>query len=161
LRENNGGVFESAIETARRFLSTGIIASTQHQDSKFNFVYNAKNPNAIALPIVVLVDGDTASAAEVLAGALKDNNRATLIGQTTFGKGCTQCVLKLPNALGGVPTGGLKLTVARFFSPKGVSYSGRGIVPHILMEDRMASPNTDVYLERAIAELTRVLAMQK
>src|SRR5262249_9563148 len=70
LRENNGGLFESSIETARRFLSTGIITSTLHQDPKYNQVYHARNQKALTLPMVVLVDGDTASAAEVLAGAL-------------------------------------------------------------------------------------------
>jgi carboxyl-terminal processing protease len=163
LRENNGGVFESSIETARRFLSTGIITSTLHQDSKFNFVYQAKNPTALAIPMVVLVDGDTASAAEVLAGALKDNERAILIGQTTFGKGCTQCVLRLPNSLGGVPTGGLKLTVARFFSPKGVPYSGKGIVPHVILDDAMVRSQSamDSYMNRAVAELNRMMSVPK
>lgn len=166
LRFNNGGVFESAIETARKFLSTGIITSTAHQDPSFNFVYHAKNTEAVSIPLVVLVDGETASAAEVLAGALKDNHRAVLIGQTTYGKGCTQRVLKLPNALGGVPTGGMKLTVARFFSPKGVPYSGRGVVPHILIDEQMAQSHfmqtgDNLYLSRAIDELNRQLMMPK
>ena len=165
LRENNGGVFESAIDTARRFLSSGIITSTLHQDSKFSFVYHARDPKAMSLPMVVLADGDTASAAEVLAGALKDNNRAYLIGQTTFGKGCTQCVLKLPNATGGVPTGGMRLTVARFFSPKGVPYSGRGVVPHFIIDERMNASQSTImggaYLEKAFEELNRMTSMQK
>lgn len=166
LRGNGGGIFESAIDAAGRFLATGIITSTLNQDTKQSKVYQAKNPKALTLPLVVLVDGDTASAAEVLAGALKDNNRAILVGQTTFGKGCTQRVLRLPNALGGVPTGGMKLTVERFFSPKGVAYSGRGIVPHFLVEDRMdaesqANMMMDPILARAIDELNRALAMPK
>jgi len=164
LRDNNGGIFESAIDTARRFLASGIITSTVNHDSKANFVYHAKNPNALRVPLAVLVNGDTASAAEVLAGALKDNNRAYLIGQTTFGKGCTQCILKLPSATGGVPTGGMKLTVSRFFSPKGVPYSGRGIVPHFIVEDSMPpsqSMMNDPYYAKAVEELSRMLAMQK
>lgn len=165
LRANNGGIVDSAIETARRFVSTGIIASSVNQDTKQNHVYHAKNPNAVTVPLIVLVDNDTVSAAEVLAGALKDNNRATLIGQTTFGKGCTQCVLKLPNATGGVPTGGMRLTVARFFSPKGVPYSGRGVIPHIFIDERLASSqstaNADPYIDRALDELNRMLSMPK
>ena len=165
LRDNNGGIFESAIDTASRFLSNSIITSVLYQNPKENVVHHAKNPNALNVPIVVLVDGDTASAAEVLAGALKDNERATLIGQTTFGKGCTQCVLKLPNAIGGVPTGGMKLTIARFFSPKGVAYSGRGVTPHIFIDERLAQSQSgmleDAYLKRAIEELNRVTTMQK
>jgi carboxyl-terminal processing protease len=165
LRDNGGGVFDSAIETARRFLSKGIITSSLHQDPKFNLVYHARNPNALSVPVTVLVDGYTASAAEVLAGALKDNQRGILIGQTTFGKGCMQCVLKLPRASGGVPTGGLKLTVARFFSPKGIPYSGRGIVPNIVIDDRVVPSQADAmmdsYVARAVAELNRMVAAQK
>jgi carboxyl-terminal processing protease len=164
LRKNSGGVVDSAIETARKFLVSGVVTTAQHQDSKFNYVYHAKNPDAVTLPLMVLVDNDTASAAEVLAGALKDNKRATLIGQTTYGKGCTQCVLRLPNATGGIPTGGMRLTVARFFSPKGVAYSGRGVIPNIFIDERMADSRlnemADVYVERAVEELNR-LSMPK
>jgi carboxyl-terminal processing protease len=111
------------------------------------------------MPMVVLVNGDTASAAELLAGALKENNRATLIGQTTFGKGCTQAVLELPKVAGGVPTGGMRLTVARFFSPKGQPYCGRGVTPHIFIEDAMAQSQANIFHDRAIVELDRLLAM--
>jgi len=160
LRQNGGGIVDSAIDTARRFLTTGVIASSVNQDTKQNRVYHAKNPDALAVPLIVLVDNDTASAAEILAGALKENNRAILIGQTTFGKGCTQCVLKLPNG-----TGGMRLTVARFFSPKGQPYSGRGVVPHIFIDERMAASQTtamsDPFVDRAIDELNRMLAMPK
>jgi carboxyl-terminal processing protease len=157
LRDNNGGVFESAIDTARRFLERGIITSTLNQDTKASFVYHAKNPDPIRIPMAVLVNGDTASAAEVLAGALKDNNRAVLIGQTTFGKGCTQTVLKLPNATGGIPTGGMKLTTARFFSPKGVAYSGRGITPHYLIDESMPASQMmgDPYIAKGREEIER------
>lgn len=165
LRQNNGGIVDGSIEAARRFLTTGVIASSVNQDTKQNQVYHARNPNALTIPMTVLVDNDTASAAEVLAGALKENNRATLIGQTTFGKGCTQCVLKLPNATGGIPTGGMRLTIARMFSPKGMPYSGRGVVPHIFIDDRMAASqanmNADPFIDRAVEELNRMLSMPK
>lgn len=165
LRDNGGGVFESAIDTARRFLSTGVITSIQHQNPAFNRVYQAKNAKPLGVPMVVLVNGGTASAAEVLAGALKDNGRATLIGQTTFGKGCTQTVLELPKAGGGVPTGGMRLTVARFFSPKGQPYSGRGVIPHIFVDEPTMPSElekmVDPYHDRAVQELDRLLGMGK
>lgn len=165
LRQNGGGIVDSAIATARKFLATGIIASRVHQDSAQNHVYHAKNPDALTVPLIVLVDNDTASAAEVLAGALKENGRATLIGQTTFGKGCTQCVLRIADAPGGVPTGGMRLTVARFFSPKGQPYSGRGVIPHIFIDERIAASQStaisDPYLDRAIDELNRMLTTPK
>jgi len=84
LRGNGGGLFESAVEVARRFLLSGIIATKQHLDEKSNIVTTlceAKNPGALTIPLVVLIDNDTASSAEVLAGALKENGRAPLIGQ--------------------------------------------------------------------------------
>src|SRR5262249_54687542 len=80
LRSNPGGLIDVAIESARRFLATGIIATVENQDPKFSTVYHARGPAAWNLPMTVLVDGDTASAAEVLAGALKENERAQIIG---------------------------------------------------------------------------------
>ncbi len=159
LRGNSGGLFEVAIDVARQFLSSGMITSTQNSDTKFNVVYHARNPSAFALPLVVLIDGNTASAAEVLAGALKDNKRARLIGQTTFGKGCTQCILKLPVAPGGIPTGGMRLTVAQFFSPDGLPYTGRGVIPHLPVDGLlMGSMNgLDQQMESALQEALRLL----
>jgi carboxyl-terminal processing protease len=159
VRGNSGGLFEVAIDATRRFLATGIIASTQNTDPKFSSVYHARNPNALTLPLVVLIDGDTASAAEVLAGALKDNKRGRLVGQTTFGKGCTQCILKLPSASGGVPTGGMRLTVARFFSPDGLPYTGRGVNPHVPAERSFMNSmsNLDPQMEAALFEAQRFL----
>ncbi len=158
LRGNGGGIFEVAIDAARRFLLSGVIASTQSNDPKFNTIYQARNPEALTLPLVVLIDGSTASAAEVLAGALKENKRGRLLGQTSFGKGCTQTVFKLPPAPGGLPTGGLRLTVARFFSPTGQPYSGRGVSPHLFV-DRFLMPEAmdDHQLDEARIEAQRLV----
>jgi carboxyl-terminal processing protease len=160
LRGNGGGIFEVAIESARRFLHHGVIASTYHYDAKHSTIYQARNPEALTVPLVVLIDEETASAAEVVAGALKDNKRGRLVGQTTFGKGCTQNVLKLPPGPGGVPTGGLRITVARFYSPAGLPFTGRGVVPHIVVE-RIVKPDsldvTDSQLQEARLEAQRLL----
>jgi carboxyl-terminal processing protease len=163
IRGNHGGIFEVAIEVARRFLAAGVIASTQNSDPKFNTIYQARNPAALTLPLVVLIDGETASAAEVLAGALKDNKRGRLVGQTTFGKGCTQCILKLPPAPGGVPTGGMRLTVARFFSPEGVPYSGRGVSPHVIAESLFlgSMSGLDQQMDAALLEMQRSLDLDR
>lgn len=160
LRGNSGGVFEAAIDVAKRFLSSGVIVSTQHQEAKYNMTYHARNPAALTLPLVVLIDSETASAAEILAGALRDNKRARLVGQATFGKGCIQCVLKLPPATGGVPTGGLRVTVARFFSPAGQPYSGRGVLPHLVADRFLTTDGSivaDPQLEQARLEALRLL----
>jgi carboxyl-terminal processing protease len=160
LRGNGGGVFESAVEVARRFLAGGVIATKQHLDEKSNVVTThceAKNPNALTLPLAVLIDNDTASSAEVLAGALKENNRAILVGQPTYGKGCTQYLLKLPDFKGGLPAGGMRLTVAKVFSPKGLPYTGRGVLPDIVVD--RDSMMYDATLATAQAEVQRVLSM--
>jgi len=159
LRGNGGGLFEAAIDTARRFLTQGIIASTQSVDSRYSTIYQSRNPAAFSLPLVVLIDGETASAAEVVAGALKENRRGRLVGQTTFGKGCTQTVFRLPPAPGGVPTGGLRITVARFFSPTGSPYAGRGVAPHVPVERlAMSDKDPDPQLEEARVEAQRLLS---
>ncbi len=160
LRGNSGGLVESAIEAARRFLPSGVIVSTKNEDPRRDKVHEARNPTALTLPLVVLIDGDTASAAEVLAGALKENRRARLVGQTTFGKGCTQRLLKLPPGPGGVPTGAIRVTVARLFSPSGEPYTGRGVVPHIVAPRRLmpdSLDDSDNQLAIARAEAQRLL----
>ena len=162
LRGNSGGLFEVAVDTARRFLSSGTVVSTQHQDPKLNMIYHARNPAALTLPLIVLVDGETASAAEVVVGALKDNKRARVVGQTTYGKGCSQGLLRLPAQgmlqrppkPGGSATGAIRITVARFYSPAGYAYSGRGVVPHIPV-----GPDAEQQLVRALVEAQRTLGM--
>jgi carboxyl-terminal processing protease len=129
LRGNSGGLFDVAVQVAERFLSQGIIVSTQSQVPEYNRIHAAHNMNALTLPLVVLVDGDTASAAEIVAGALKDNQRCKVVGQTTYGKGTSQRVFKLEAA-----PAGLRITLARYFSPNGQAYSGRGVTPDVVAE---------------------------
>jgi carboxyl-terminal processing protease len=96
----------------------------------------------------VLVDGETASAAEVVAGALKENQRATLVGQTTFGKGSIQTVLSLDRVPAGMPAG-IHITVARFISPANYPYTGRGVTPHEVVD---AGPEAQLLAARAAAQ---------
>jgi carboxyl-terminal processing protease len=129
LRGNPGGAFRSAVQVAEMFLSEGIIVCTDSPVKKLRSTYRAHNPSALTLPLVVLIDGETASAAEVVAGGLKENERATLVGAPTFGKGTIQC----PVPLDSIPAG-IWLTVAKFCSPSNQPYTGRGVTPHILAE---------------------------
>lgn len=165
LRGNDGGLFDVAIDIAQRFLPSGIITSTENIDPSLSKVYEARNPGALALPMVVLIDTETASAAEVLAGALKDHKRARLVGLTTFGKGCTQCLLRFPDAPGGTATGGMRLTVSRFFSPEGVSYTGRGVSPHVhitrdAMGGSMMGGGEDGQVRAALLEMERLFMIR-
>jgi carboxyl-terminal processing protease len=148
LRGNGGGLFDVAVEVTKRFIASGVIVYTQTQDSQKKDVHRANNSHLVTIPIVLLVDENTASAAEVLAGALKDHKRATLVGQTTFGKGYSQDVVRLTSAPGGASVGGIRLTVARFFSPNGVSYTGTGVTPHFLVENQKGAA-VDHQLDKA------------
>jgi carboxyl-terminal processing protease len=157
LRGNAGGLFEVAVHVVERFLSAGVIVFTQGQGSasKFNNTYEAHEINALAIPLIVLVDGETASAAEVVAGALKDNQRGTVVGETTFGKGSIQKVRKLDL----VPAG-IRVTVAKFYSPHGQPYSGNGVVPHVVVGRPESSLDIDHDPQvQAALDMARPLAM--
>jgi C-terminal peptidase prc len=145
LRGNMGGSFLASVDTARRLLPNGLIVTTQGQLSEVaNQPFSSDSGmSAQDIPVVVLIDAETASAAEVLAAALKDNNRATLIGMPTFGKGAIQYPLKLV-ALDeldehGKPrthrSGAVRLTIARLIAPRGAPINGLGISPHIMEAD--------------------------
>lgn len=140
LRHNPGGLFKSAVEVAELFLPEGIIVVSQthvpFKDRKLTGTIRADHPEALMTPMIVLIDGETASAAEVLAGALKDNDRAKLLGQTTFGKGTLQCVIPLDKPYFERMPAGIRITVAKLLSPHWQPYSAKGIEPNIpsLME---------------------------
>jgi carboxyl-terminal processing protease len=130
LRGNPGGLFDVAVQVAQRFLSAGLIVSTQGRETvrEYNTSYYASGMNVLDVPLVLLVDGETASSAEMLAGALKDHQRGRLVGQTTFGKGSIQKVRRLT-----VVPAGIRLTVAKFYSPTGQAYTGNGVTPQLLV----------------------------
>jgi carboxyl-terminal processing protease len=133
LRHNPGGLFKSAVEVAEMFLPEGIVVVSQShwiKDRKLSGTIRADHPDAFLMPVVVLIDGETASAAEVLAGALKDNGRAKLVGQPTYGKGTLQCVIQLDKPYFERMPGGIRITVAKLLSPHWQPYSGKGVEPN-------------------------------
>jgi carboxyl-terminal processing protease len=126
LRDNPGGVLEGAVAVADEFLDGGVIVSAKGRTPDSNFTMDATPGDALSgAPIVVLVNGGSASAAEIVAGALKDDHRATLMGRTTFGKGSVQTVEALPGDRA------LKLTTSLYYTPSGASINHKGIVPDI------------------------------
>lgn len=154
LRGNPGGLFQVAVQLAERFLQNGVIVATQGQRSSYSKHYLSQSGMlALDLPLIVLVDGDTASSAEVFAAAMKDHQRATLVGQTTYGKASIQHVIKLSEQ----PVGGIRLTVARIYTPRGLPYEGAGITPHILVERSSMGLMTDRQIEIALQEASRLL----
>lgn len=128
LRNNPGGLLDQANSVSSLFLDEGVITSVKGRDGN-ETVYRARRGDLLeGLPIVVLINQGSASASEIVAGALKDNGRATLVGMRSFGKGSVQTVLPLSNS------GGLKLTTALYYTPSGRSIQALGIVPDILVE---------------------------
>ena len=127
LRNNPGGLLKQSIDISDDFLASGEIVSTKGRHADDNAVWNAHGGDITdGKPIVVLINGGTASAAEIVAGALKDNHRATIEGLTSFGKGSVQTILPLSE--GG---GALRLTTARYYTPSGGSIQAIGIVPDV------------------------------
>jgi carboxyl-terminal processing protease len=137
LRSNPGGLLNAAVEVTDAFLDDGVIVTTRGRVNESDSSYSAQRGDLIGgAPLIVLVDGGTASAAEIVAGALKDNHRALIMGQRTFGKGSVQSVLNLSSG------DALKLTTARYFTPSGTSIQAAGIAPDILLGDlRLTLPD--------------------
>lgn len=154
LRNNPGGVLPGAIGVAAAFLpSDALIVSTKGQIPEAQAKYYAvkeeyqrrgedilKNlpPAVKKVPMVVLVNGGSASASEIVAGALQDYKRATILGTTTFGKGSVQTILPLPPA----KKTGIKLTISRYYTPNGRSIQAKGIEPDLVVED---TPQGNIY----------------
>ena len=150
LRGNGGGLVKEAQLVASEFLDEGEIVTTRGRSVPTRTLAAVGTPAAGALPVVVLVDEATASAAEIVAGALQDHERAVIVGTTTFGKGVFQQVLRLPNG------GALNLTAGRYFTPDGRNLAGAGITPDVRVRDRRATER-DEPLRRALELLAEEL----
>ena len=127
VRDNPGGLLDSVVKILDRLLPRGLIVYTEDK-YKNRTEENAKNPDKFDQPIVVLINGNSASASEIFAGALQDYEKATIVGTTTFGKGIVQRILPLSDGTA------LKLTVSKYFTPKGRNIHGTGIEPDIEVE---------------------------
>lgn len=124
MRNNPGGLVDQAINVSDMFLEDGLVMSMRGRDGNDELEYKAqKQEDDIKAPLVVLVNAGSASASEIVAGALRDRQRALIVGERTFGKGSVQNVIPLPDGMG------LKLTVALYYTPSGKSIQAEGIVP--------------------------------
>jgi carboxyl-terminal processing protease len=159
LRDNPGGVLEAAVAVADAFLDSGVIVTAKGRTPDSKFEMDATPGDALnGAPIVVLVNGGSASAAEIVAGALKDQHRAKLMGRTTFGKGSVQTIIPLADDRA------VKLTTSLYYTPSGVSINHRGIAPDIELGRDSKPPATsapegaplqqrDADVKRALEEL--------
>jgi carboxyl-terminal processing protease len=139
MRNNPGGVLESAVAVADAFLDKGVIVTAKGRTPESKFEMDATPGDDMSgAPIVVLVNGGSASAAEIVAGALKDHHRAVLMGRTTFGKGTVQTVVPLSD------NRAIKLTTSLYYTPSGVSINHKGIAPDIELPRDAPQPKTPV-----------------
>lgn len=150
LRNNPGGLLNQAIKVSDAFLNAGEIVSTRGRDPQDGDRYNATEGDlAEGLPIVVLINGGSASASEIVAGALKDHRRAIVIGTKSFGKGSVQTVMPLRS------DGAMRLTIARYYTPSGRSIQALGVSPDIIVEQPRRVPPGQEDEEEQAAGRTR------
>ncbi|APB33346.1 C-terminal processing peptidase-2 [Gloeomargarita lithophora Alchichica-D10] len=150
LRNNPGGLFQAGLEIAQEWLNQGTVVYTVNRDG-LETDFTAGGKALTDKPLVVLVNHGTASASEILAGALQDNHRATLVGETTFGKGLIQSVFKLSNG------DGLAVSVARYETPAHHNIHRRGIVPDQEVPTPPETTGNDPQYQAAVAGLTKSL----
>lgn len=138
LRNNPGGLLDSAIQVAVELVPEGPIVQLKQKDVR-QVVWSDKETEP--MPTVILVNGGTASASEIVAGAIRDRGKGILVGERTFGKACVQAMVPLGDNMGG-----FKLTIADYYTPKGTAISGVGLKPNVLVkEEPLELPNTLVY----------------
>lgn len=145
LRGNPGGLLVTAVEVADKFIQRGVIVSTRGRSVQEDFTYSAHTAGTWRVPLVVLIDRETASAAEIFAGAIREHRRGTIVGARSYGKGSVQGIF--PLSLSGA---GVRLTTAKFYSPSGRPYSRIGVAPDVLVhlaarpiDGSPAAPPTD------------------
>ncbi|NDC63809.1 MAG: S41 family peptidase [Planctomycetia bacterium] len=126
LRGNPGGLLSAAVDVADLFLERGLVVATRGRSPEEDFNYSATRAGTWRMPLVVIIDGDSASSSEIFAGAIRDHARGTIVGTRSYGKGSIQGIF--PLEVGGV---GMRLTTAKFFSPNGHPYSRVGVEPHL------------------------------
>ena len=176
LRHNPGGLLTNAIEIANMFLDRGVIVSTIDSDGYKNSTFSANRP-INKHPMVVLINKGSASASEILSGALRDNGRAKLVGETTFGKGLVQAINRLDD------DSGINVTIAKYLTPNDVDINKHGIVPDFKVEvknkdyeagkgpwwidlsyknfDKSPTDGKDIQLNKAIEVLKKEISTQR
>ncbi|MEO2025039.1 MAG: S41 family peptidase [Fuerstiella sp.] len=129
LRDNPGGLLDTAANVIDRFIDRGVLVSTEGRSFDQTQTFRANSYNTRSVPLVLLVNENSASASEIVAGAINDHQRGTIVGRRTYGKWSVQSIIHLPGGTG------LKLTTAKFYSPEHQNYAGTGIAPHVAVEN--------------------------
>ncbi|MBO7401766.1 MAG: S41 family peptidase [Lachnospiraceae bacterium] len=157
LRDNPGGLVDTAVSIADRIVPTGVVVYTEDNTGRRDYNY-ARTATELNIPVCVLINGNSASASEILCGALRDYNKATIVGTTSYGKGIVQVIQYLSDG------SGLKYTISQYFTPSGYAVHGVGIVPDIEVEldeelQKLSEipKDKDNQLQTAVKELLRQL----
>ena len=156
IRNNPGGTLEGAVKVANLFLEKGVIVSAKGRKNDSLFVHSADaNDISKGLPIAIIVNKHSASAAEIFAGAMQDNNRAIIVGTSTYGKGLIQTVIPLTDG------SAIKLTTARYFRPSGAPINKSGIRPDIVVQSsanaRSNDDNNSIYDDLQLSEAINIM----
>ncbi|RZI46054.1 S41 family peptidase [Candidatus Finniella inopinata] len=164
LRDNPGGALDQAVGVASQFLDSGLIVEIKSRNPAYNQKLYSKGYDLLkGVPMVVLINKGTASASEIVSGALRDHKRAIIMGTRSFGKGSVQTLFSIPGH------GGVRLTTARFYTPKGHAIQERGVEPDITIENTVPQENSkstkadliDAQLQRAIDLLRGLSVFQR
>lgn len=150
MRNNPGGFLDTGVKVANEFLPGGLIVEERFKDGKITPFSADGKGKLVKLPVVILVDGGSASAAEIVAGALRDNQRARIVGESTYGKGSVQEIEEFPDG------SALRITIAHWYTPSGTSISEGGLNPDIVIKGDGKAVE-DNQLQKAISELKKVI----
>jgi carboxyl-terminal processing protease len=149
LRDNPGGILDAAVDVSDLFLQSGVIVTADGRTPEARFSREAHPGDVLdGATLVVLVNNGSASASEIVAGALHDHGRATIVGTATFGKGLVQTVMPLSRGRA------IKLTTSRYYTPSGASIQGTGIAPDVLVESAQSDDGEDLQLNEAVQLVT-------
>ncbi len=129
LRGNPGGLLTAAVDVGDKFIDQGSIVSTEGRSPQENYVYTARSTGAWRMPLIVLIDGDSASASEIFAGAIRDHHRGTIVGVQSYGKGSVQGIFPL-----NIAGTGIRLTTAKFYSPNHIGFVHNGVRPDFFVQ---------------------------
>ena len=152
LRGTPGGLLKAAVDVADKFVMDGMLVATRGRSPREDFDHRGQIAGTWRVPLVVLIDKDSASASEILAGAIQDHRRGTLVGERSYGKGSVQGIFPL-NAT----SAGVRLTTAKWFTPSGQPISGRGVTPDLIVQVAGKPAIGEVKSESATPE-DRILA---
>ena len=149
MRNNPGGYLEGAVYIASEFLNSGVVVSQKNSDGSKQDLSVNRRGSLTEIPMVVLINRGSASAAEIVAGALKDYNRAQIVGETSFGKGSVQTPYELAKGAS------VHITTGKWFTPQGNTISKTGIKPDYPVNYEYTDPNSDSQLAKAIELLLK------